>query len=102
VAKPPSSPKVLANNQPDEVVDESGPEAQMPARVWSNLKDGQNYRSRVDSTTLYLDAIASGGKISGQFAGCEFHHAAQAHPIGSACVPNSAETAKLCASFRRR
>src|SRR5580704_5582062 len=75
VAKPPSSPKVLANNQPDEVVDESGPEAQMPTRVWSNLKDGQNYRSRVDSTTLYLDAIASGGKISGQFAGCEFHHA---------------------------
>src|SRR5580692_12962613 len=55
VAKPPSSPKVLANNQPDEVVDESGPEAQMPTRVWSNLKDGQNYRSRVDSTTLYLD-----------------------------------------------
>jgi hypothetical protein len=75
VAKPPSSPKVLANNQPDEVVDESGPEAQMPTRVWSNLKDGQKYRSRVDSTTLYLDAIASGGKISGQFAGCEFHHA---------------------------
>ena len=75
VAKPPSSPRVLADNQPDEVVDESGAEAQMPARVWSNLKDGQNYRSRVDSTTLYLDAIASGGKISGQFAGCEFHHA---------------------------
>jgi hypothetical protein len=75
VAKPPSSPKVLADNQPNEIVDESGPEAQMPARVWSNLKDGQNYRSRVDSTTLYLDAIASGGKISGQFAGCEFHHA---------------------------
>jgi DnaJ domain len=74
VAKPPSSPKVLADNQPNEVVDESTSEAQMPARIWSNLKDGQNYRSRVDSTMLYLDAIASGGKISGQFAGCEFHH----------------------------
>jgi hypothetical protein len=73
VAKSPSSPKVLADNQPNEVVDESGPEAQLPTRVWSNLKDGQNYRSRIDGTALYLDAIASGGKISGQFAGCEFH-----------------------------
>ena len=54
---------------------EGAPEAQMPTRIWANLKDGQNYRSRVDGATLFLDAIASGGKISGQFAGCEFHHA---------------------------
>ncbi|HUE43738.1 MAG TPA: hypothetical protein VMP12_09235, partial [Candidatus Sulfotelmatobacter sp.] len=68
-----ASPKVLADSAPNEVVDESGPQAQLPTRIWSNLKDGQNYRSRVDGSALYLDAIASGGKISGQFAGCEFH-----------------------------
>jgi hypothetical protein len=73
VTQSPSSPKVLADNQPNEVVDETAPEAQLPTRIWSNLKDGQNYRSRIDGTVLYLDAIASGGKISGQFAGCEFH-----------------------------
>ena len=39
------------------------------------MKDGQNYRSRLDGSALYLDAIASDGKISGQFAGCEFHRA---------------------------
>ncbi len=72
-AQPPSSPQVLADTAPNEVVDESGPEAQLPTRIWSNLKDGQNYRSRVDGSVLYLDAIASGGKIAGQFAGCEFH-----------------------------
>jgi hypothetical protein len=70
--QPSSSPQVLADSAPNEVG--SDPEAQQP-RIWANLKDGQNYRSRVDGATLYLDAIATGGKISGQFAGCEFHHA---------------------------
>jgi DnaJ domain len=69
----PSSPKVLADTARTEVVDESTPEAALPTRIWSNLKDGQTYRSRVDGSVLYLDAIAIGGKISGQFAGCEFH-----------------------------
>ena len=68
-----SSPKVLADSAPDEVVDMASHEAMLPTRVWSNLKDGQNYRSRIDGSELYLDAIANGGKISGQFAGCEFH-----------------------------
>jgi hypothetical protein len=72
-AQPPSSPQVLADSAPNGVGSE--PEAQPPTRVWSNLKDGQNYRSRLDGAALYLDAIAIGGKISGQFAGCEFHHA---------------------------
>ncbi len=67
------SPKVLADSAPNEVVDMSGSEAMLPTRIWSNLKDGQTYRSRLDGSTLYLDAIAVGGKISGQFAGCEFH-----------------------------
>jgi hypothetical protein len=66
-------PKVLADNPVDAVVDLSGREVALPTRVWSNLKDGQSYRSRLDGSALYLDAIAIGGKISGQFAGCEFH-----------------------------
>jgi hypothetical protein len=68
------SPKVLADSAPNEVVDMSGPNAMLATRVWANLKDGQNYRSRLDGSDLYLDAIAIGGRISGQFAGCEFHH----------------------------
>jgi DnaJ domain len=71
----PSSPKVLADTARTEVVDESTPEAALPTRIWSNLKDGQTYRSRVDGSVLYLDAVAIGGKIGGQFAGCEFHRA---------------------------
>jgi hypothetical protein len=67
------SPKVLADSAPNEVVDMSSSDAMLPTRIWANLKDGQNYRSRLNGTELYLDAIASGGKISGQFAGCEFH-----------------------------
>jgi hypothetical protein len=70
---PPDSPKVLADSAPDAVVDESGPEATLPTKIWSNLKDGQTYRSRLDGSSLFLDAIAVGGKIGGQFAGCEFH-----------------------------
>lgn len=69
------SPRVLADSAPNEVVDMSGNEAMLPTRVWANLKDGQNYRSRLDGSVLYLDAIAMNGKISGQFAGCEFHRA---------------------------
>jgi DnaJ domain len=75
VTQSPSSPQVLADGSAAEAPGESGSEAQPPTRVWSNLKDGQNYRSRVEGNDLYLDAIASGGKIGGQFAGCEFHRA---------------------------
>lgn len=75
VTQSPSSPKVLADGSANEILDESAASTPAPVRTWSNLKDGQNYRSHIDGAALYLDAIASGGKISGQFAGCEFHHA---------------------------
>jgi DnaJ-like protein len=75
VTQSPSSPQVLADGSTAEGLGENAPEAQPAVRVWSNLKDGQNYRSRVEGNDLYLDAIASGGKIGGQFAGCEFHRA---------------------------
>src|SRR5579871_6550577 len=97
VTQSPSSPKVLADNQPNEVVDESEPEAQLPTRVWSNLKDGQAYRSRLDGSALYLDAIAIGGKISGQFAGCEFHRTgtAQSDWVGM-CTKLGGNREALC------
>jgi DnaJ domain len=75
VTQSPSSPRVLADGSAATAVGENAPEAQPATRVWSNLKDGQNYRSRIEGNDLYLDAIASGGKIGGQFAGCEFHRA---------------------------
>ncbi len=71
----PSSPQVLADGSAPEALGANGSEELPATRVWSNLKDGQNYRSRVEGNDLYLDAIASGGKIGGQFAGCEFHRA---------------------------
>jgi hypothetical protein len=75
VTQSPSSPQVLADGSVAGSIGESGTEALPAVRTWSNLKDGQNYRSRVEGNDLYLDAIANGGKIGGQFAGCEFHRA---------------------------
>jgi hypothetical protein len=73
VTQSPSSPQVLADGSRAATAEEGAPEVQMPPRLWANLKDGQNFRSHVDSGSLFLDAIAINGKISGQFAGCEFH-----------------------------
>src|SRR5580698_2430353 len=75
VTQSPSSPQVLADGSPAESLGGNGTDAVLATRTWSNLKDGQNYRSRVEGNDLYLDAIANGGKIGGQFAGCEFHRA---------------------------
>jgi hypothetical protein len=73
VTQSPSSPQVLADGSRAAVGEESASESQMPPRLWANLKDGQGYRSHLDGGSLFLDAIATNGKISGQFAGCEFH-----------------------------
>jgi hypothetical protein len=73
VTQSPSSPQVLADGSRTAAGEESTPETQVPPRLWANLKDGQGYRSHLDGGSLYLDAIATNGKISGQFAGCEFH-----------------------------
>ena len=66
---------MLADGSAPEALGEGGTDTLPATRTWSNLKDGQNYRSRVEGNDLYLDAIATGGKIGGQFAGCEFHRA---------------------------
>ena len=73
VTQSPSSPQVLADGSRAAAAETIAPESQLPPRLWANLKDGQGYRSHLDGGSLYLDAIATNGKISGQFAGCEFH-----------------------------
>ena len=57
------------------VVDESGGDGALPTKIWSNLKDGQIYRTRLDGELLSLEAIASGGKSTGEITKCEFHRA---------------------------
>jgi hypothetical protein len=57
------------------VVDESGEDAALPTKIWTNLKDGQIYRTRLDGELLSLEAIASGGKSTGEITKCEFHQA---------------------------
>jgi hypothetical protein len=57
------------------VVDESGEDAALPTKTWTNLKDGQIYRTRLDGELLSLEAIASGGKSTGEITKCEFHRA---------------------------
>src|ERR1700722_1390081 len=55
------------------VVDESGEDAALPTKIWTNLKDGQIYRTRLDGELLSLEAIATGGKSTGEITKCEFH-----------------------------
>jgi hypothetical protein len=57
------------------VVDESGEDAALPTKIWTNLKDGQIYRTRLNGELLSLEAIASGGKSTGEITKCEFHRA---------------------------
>ena len=47
----------------------------MPTKIWTNLKDGQIYRTRLDGELLSLEAIATGGKSTGEITKCEFHRA---------------------------
>jgi DnaJ domain len=58
-----------------DVADESGEDAALPTKIWTNLKDGQIYRTRLDGELLSLEAIASGGKSTGEITKCEFHRA---------------------------
>jgi hypothetical protein len=62
------------------VADESDEDATLPTKIWSNLKDGQNYRTQLNGELLSLEAITSGGKIAGQITKCEFHRTAGGAP----------------------
>lgn len=57
------------------VVDESGEDGALPTKIWTNLKDGQIYRTRLNGELLSLEAITSGGKSTGEITKCEFHRA---------------------------
>jgi hypothetical protein len=62
------------------VVDESGEDATLPTKIWTNLKDGQNYRTRAKGDVLFLDAIANGPKNGGEITKCEFHRGSDGAP----------------------
>jgi DnaJ domain len=62
------------------VVDESGEDPALPTKIWTNLKDGQNYRTRAKGDVLFLDAIANGPKNGGEITKCEFHRGSDGAP----------------------
>jgi hypothetical protein len=62
------------------VVDESGEEGALPTKIWTNLKDGQNYRTRAKADVLFLEAIANGPKNGGEITKCEFHRGSDGAP----------------------
>jgi hypothetical protein len=62
------------------VVDESGEDPTLPTKIWTNLKDGQNYRTRLNGELLSLEAITGGGKSTGEITKCEFHRAGGGAP----------------------
>lgn len=56
--------------------DESG--ADVPGfvtRIWKNVRDGTNYRTRAGRTLLFLEPVEGRDKASGEIAHCEFHRA---------------------------
>jgi DnaJ domain len=62
------------------VVDESGEDAELPTKIWSNLKDGQNYRTRLNGELLSLEVIGNTTKGAGEITKCEFHRTAGGAP----------------------
>jgi hypothetical protein len=62
------------------VADESGEDATLPTKIWTNLKDGQKYRTRAKGDVLFLDAIANGPKNGGEITKCEFHRGSDGAP----------------------
>ena len=76
----PAASHVAAEGPTVAVVDENGAEAALPTKIWSNLKDGQNYRTRLNGDALSLEAIGGSGNVAGQITSCEFHHTAGGAP----------------------
>jgi DnaJ domain len=76
----PSASQVSADGPSVAVVDQGGEGAALPTKIWTNLKDGQNYRTRENGDALFLDAIENGAKGVGEITKCEFHRAAGGAP----------------------
>ncbi len=72
-AAPSESPKVT-------VTDESAEDAEWSTKIWTNLKDGQNYRTRANEEMLFLEAVGTGARATGELSKCEFHHTAGGAP----------------------
>jgi curved DNA-binding protein CbpA len=62
------------------VADESGTDASLPTKIWTNLKDGQIYRTRVNGTAVLLEAVENGSKSVGEISKCEFQRAVGGGP----------------------
>jgi len=77
--RPPAA-NVAADTPAQAVVDENGENVASPTKLWTNLKDGQNYRTRVNGNTLFLEAIENGNKSFGEISKCEFHRVAGGGP----------------------
>jgi hypothetical protein len=59
-------------------VDESG--ADVPGfvtRVWKNVRDGENYRTRAGRSLLFLEPVEGREKAAGEIIHCEFHRAGE-------------------------
>jgi hypothetical protein len=76
----PTTANVAAETPAQVVVDESGEDPGSTTKIWTNLKDGQNYRTRVNGNALFLDAIENSNKSVGEMSKCEFHRAAGGGP----------------------
>ncbi len=79
-APQPAAASIGAKGPTVAVVDQSGVDAALATKIWSNLKDGQSYRTRLNGDTLSLEAIGGSGRIAGQITGCEFHRTTDAAP----------------------
>lgn len=78
--KRPAASHIVADGPSVAVVDESGAGAALPTKVWTNLKDGQNYRTRVNGDAMFLEAIGSSAGNPGEITTCEFHRTAGGAP----------------------
>jgi hypothetical protein len=87
----PAASHIAADGPTVAVVDESGEDAALPTKIWTNLKDGQNYRTRTNGDAVFLEAIENGSKSVGEITKCEFHRAAGGAPswVGICLEPGS-------------
>jgi DnaJ domain len=74
---PPASAHGRPNGSGAAVAEESGEGEALATKVWRNLKDGQNYRTRLNGDVLFLEAINGTGTGIGEIISCEFHRASQ-------------------------
>jgi DnaJ domain len=76
-----ASRRASAPNPTILTVDESGEETGDSAvRIWKDLRDGQNYRTRLRGDTLSLESVGGNSRTVTSITRCEFHRAANPGP----------------------